>query len=151
TADDITKPVLCEYFDGKMVVNKDVLQHVRSIFERRNLVMPAINLRQAEVPDTCKVLFNKQGTAPGMLFEKDGKVIVAMPGVPHEMMGIVEDHVIPLIQQRFTSDAIIHRSVVTAGQGESFVAERIKDLEAALPSHIKLAYLPGHWMVKLRL
>jgi len=151
TADDITKPLLCEYFGGRMVVNDEVLMQVKSIFEKRNLTMLPINLKQAEVPDCCKVLFNLRGTAPGMQFEKGGTVIISMPGVPHEMMGIVEDHVIPLIQQRFASDAIIHRSVVTAGQGESYIADRIKDLEAALPSYIKLAYLPGHWMVKLRL
>jgi len=151
TSDDITKPLLCEYFGGKMVVNQQVLEHVKGIFGKRNLPILEVNLRQAEVPDRCKVLFNRLGSAPGMLFEKDGKLIIAMPGVPHEMMGIIEDEVIPIIQQRFTSDAIIHRSVITAGLGESFVAERIRDLEAALPAHIKLAYLPGHWMVKLRL
>jgi len=151
TADDITKPLLCAYFGGKMVVNERVLDHVRSIFEKRNLPILAVNLRQAEVPDCCTVLFNAQGTAPGMLFEKKGTMVISMPGVPHEMMGIIEDEVIPLIQQRFSSDAIVHRSIITAGLGESFIAERIKDLEAALPAHIRLAYLPGYWMVKLRL
>jgi nicotinamide-nucleotide amidase len=151
TADDITKPLLCQYFGGKMVVHEEVLKHVKGVFEKRNLPILEINLKQAEVPDTCKVLFNKRGSAPGMLFEKDGRVIISMPGVPHEMMGIVEDEVIPVLQQRFVSDAILHESIITAGLGESFIAERIKDLEEALPSHIRLAYLPGYWMVKLRL
>ena len=151
TADDITKPVLCEYFGGKLVVNEEVLKYVRELFERRKLPVLDRNLRQAEVPDNCTVLFNKQGTAPGMLFEKDGKFIVSMPGVPHEMMGIMEDGVIPEIQKRFASDALVHMSILTAGQGESFIADRIQDLEEALPSHIRLAYLPGPWMVKLRL
>jgi nicotinamide-nucleotide amidase len=115
TADDITKPLLCQYFGGKMVVNEEVLKHVKGIFEKRNLPILEINLKQAEVPDTCKVLFNKLGSAPGMLFEKDDKLIISMPGVPHEMMGIVEDEVIPLLQQRFVSDAIIHESIITAG------------------------------------
>jgi nicotinamide-nucleotide amidase len=151
TSDDITKPLLCQYFGGSLVVNENVLQHVQSIFQKRNLPVLEVNLKQAEVPDNCQVLFNNRGTAPGMLFEKDSKLVIAMPGVPHEMMGIVEDEVIPVIQQRFSSDAIIHRSVITAGLGESFVADRIKDMEAALPAHIRLASLPGFWMVKLRL
>jgi nicotinamide-nucleotide amidase len=151
TADDITKPLLCEYFGGSLVVNEEVLTYVKTLFERRNLPVLERNLKQAEVPDNCKVLFNKQGTAPGMLFEKDAKVIISMPGVPHEMMGIMEDEVVPELQRRFVSDALVHASILTAGQGESFIAERIKDLEEALPSHIRLAYLPGGWMVKLRL
>lgn len=151
TADDITKPLLCEYFGGKMVMNEEVLTHVTGFFQRRKLPMLERNNKQAEVPDNCKVLFNKQGTAPGMLFEKEGRVIIAMPGVPHEMMGIMEDEVIPELQRRFASDAIEHRSIMTAGQGESFIAERIKDIESTLPSYIRLAYLPGAWMVKLRL
>jgi len=151
TSDDITKEVLTAYFGGKLMVHEETLLHIQALFAKRHLSMPEINRQQAEVPDNCKVLFNKNGTAPGMLFEKDGKLVVSMPGVPHEMIGVVEDEVIPIIQQRFISDAIIHRSIVTAGMGESFVAERIKDLEAALPAHIRLAYLPGHWTVKLRL
>lgn len=151
TADDITKPLLTNYFGGKLITDEKVLAHVRGIFEKRSLPVLEVNLKQAEVPDSCKVLFNKQGTAPGMLFEREGKLIISMPGVPHEMMGIMEDEVIPLIQQKITSDVIIHRSIVTAGMGESFIADRIKDLEAALPEHIRLAYLPGYWMVKLRL
>lgn len=151
TADDITKPLLAQYFGGKMVVDERVQLHVRSIFERRNLPLLEVNLRQAEVPESCTVLFNKSGTAPGMLFEKEGKMIISLPGVPHEMMGIVEDEVIPRLRQRFTSDAMVHRSVITAGLGESFLAEKIKDIESALPEHIRLAYLPGFWMVKLRL
>lgn len=151
TADDVTKPLLCDYFGGKLVVNSDVLRHVRGIFERRNLPVLDVNIKQAEVPDVCTVLFNKRGTAPGMLFEKEGKLIVSLPGVPHEMMGIIEDEFIPILQQRFVSDAVVHRSIVTAGMGESFVAQRIHDLETALPPHIKLAYLPGFSMVRLRL
>lgn len=151
TSDDITKPVLCEYFGGKLIVNEAVLAQIKGIFEKRKLVIPDIILTQAEIPDNCAVLLNNRGSAPGMLFEKEGKFIISMPGVPHEMMGIMEEEVIPKLQQKFTSDALIHQSILTAGQGESFIAERIKDLEAALPAHIKLAYLPGNWMVKLRL
>ena len=151
TADDITKPLLCEYFGGKLVVSERVLEHVKSIFSKRNRPFLDRNMMQAEVPDVCTVLFNRMGTAPGMWFEKDEKVIVSMPGVPYEMMAIMEDEVIPRLQQQYMSDAILHRSIITAGEGESFVAERIKDLEEALQPYIKLAYLPSYGIVRLRL
>lgn len=151
TADDITKPLLCEYFGHKLVVNEEVLAHLKSIFTKRNLPILERNMKQAEVPDGCRVLFNNYGTAPGMWFEKNDTIIISMPGVPHEMMGIMNDNVLPDFTNRFYSDALLHRSVITSGLGESFIAERIKDFEENLPPYIKLAYLPGAWMVKLRL
>lgn len=152
TADDITKPLLCKYFDGKMVVDEGALQNVTNIFVNV-LKRPMIsrNLKQAEVPDTCKVIQNKRGTAPGMWFEKNAKVYVSMPGVPHEMKGMMEDDVIPALSTRFNFPHIAHRTLLTAGVGESFLAELIQDFEAALPPHIKLAYLPSYGMVRLRL
>ncbi|HEV2479223.1 MAG TPA: CinA family nicotinamide mononucleotide deamidase-related protein [Puia sp.] len=152
TADDITKPVLSEYFGGKMVVDEDALANVRWIFERV-LKRPMIerNLAQAEVPDTCTVIPNKRGTAPGMWFEKDGRIFVSMPGVPHEMKGMITDYVIPELRRRFRLPFIAHRTLLTAGIGESFLAEHIKDFETALPASIKLAYLPNYGMVRLRL
>lgn len=151
TANDITKPLLCEYFGGKLIVDEQVLANVSALFAKRNLPILERNMKQAEVPDVCKVLFNHHGTAPGMWFEKENKIIISMPGVPHEMMGIMNDWVLPDFTERYTSDALLHRSIITAGQGESFIAERIQDIEERLPAHIKLAYLPGAWMVKLRL
>jgi len=151
TSDDITKPVLCEYFGGKMVVDDRVLAHVKAIFSRRNRPFLESNLKQAEVPDVCQVMFNSMGTAPGMWFEKDGKVYVSMPGVPFEMEHIMTEEVLPRLAERFVSDAIVHRTLITAGEGESFIAETIKDIEAALPGHIRLAYLPSPGSVKLRL
>jgi nicotinamide-nucleotide amidase len=151
TADDITKPLLLEYFGGKMRTDPRVLEHVMGIFAKRNRPVLERNVKQADVPDSCTVLFNRMGTAPGMWFEKDGKVIIALPGVPFEMVCIMEDEVLPRLLQRFSSDAIVHQSIITAGEGESFIAEKIQDLEEALPTHIKLAYLPGPGMVKLRL
>lgn len=152
TADDITKPVLCDYFGGKMVVNEEVLAHVKGIFERRKRPMLERNLKQAEVPDVCKVIYNNVGTAPGMWFEKDGKVVISMPGVPFEMKSMMEQSVLPAIRERYASgDTIIHRNIITMGEGESFIAEKIVDLEEALPAHIRLAYLPSPYMVKLRL
>lgn len=151
TSDDITKPFLCDYFGGNLVVDEKVLAHVKQIFSKRNRPILERNLKQAEVPDNCEVLFNRMGTAPGMLFKKDGKIIISMPGVPFEMMAIMEDGVIPYLQQNYISDALVHRTILTAGEGESFIAERIIDLEEALPKHIKIAYLPSPGLVKLRL
>ncbi len=154
TADDITKPLLCNYFGGNLVVNEKVLAHVKYLFEivfRRPGPMLERNLKQAEVPDVCTVLHNARGTAPGMLFKKDGKVFISLPGVPHEMKGLIVNEVVPYLLSAFTMPAIVHRTAFTFGQGESMLAELLKDFEVSLPSHIKLAYLPNYGMVKLRL
>jgi nicotinamide-nucleotide amidase len=162
TADDITKPLLCDYFGGKLVINKEVEDHVRYLIEkvfRRTGPILERNLKQAEVPDTCTVLFNKRGTAPGMWFSPhplppEGgikKIFVSLPGVPHEMKGLMIDQVIPRLLKEFEMPAIVHRTAFTAGQGESMIAEVLKDFEPSLPPHIKLAYLPNYGMVKLRL
>ncbi|RYZ33172.1 MAG: nicotinamide-nucleotide amidohydrolase family protein, partial [Sphingobacteriales bacterium] len=151
TADDITKPLLCEYFGGKLIVNQDVLKFVKELFEKRGLPVLERNLRQAEVPDNCKVLFNKQGTAPGMLFEQKGKFIASMPGVPHEMKGMMTEQVIPKLKGYFKMPFILHRTLVTSGIGESALAEHIQQWETALPANIKLAYLPNYGMVRLRI
>jgi nicotinamide-nucleotide amidase len=154
TADDITKPLLCQYFGGKLVVDEKVLKHVKYLFEKVFRRAPPIldrNLKQAEVPDVCTVLHNARGTAPGMWFEKEGKVFVSMPGVPHEMKGIMTDHVLPGLRTHFKMSAIVSKTLLTFGIGESFLAERIKDFEEALPPNIRLAYLPNYGMVRLRL
>lgn len=151
TSDDITKPFLCKYFGGKLVVDEEVLEHVRRLFEVRKRPFLEINRKQAEVPDVCTVLRNEMGTAPGMLFEKDGKWIVSMPGVPFEMQSIMTHEVLPRLKERFISDAIIHRNIITSGEGESFIAEMLTEFEAALPPYIKLSYLPAPGSVKLRL
>ncbi len=152
TADDITKPLLAEYFGGKMIVHQPTLDHVQHIFEHI-LKRPMIerNAKQAEVPDNCIVLKNEKGTAPGMLFKRDGKIFVSLPGVPHEMKWIMTNHVLPLIPQIFNTGFIEHRTLLTAGIGESYLAELIQLFELALPAHIKLAYLPNFGMVRLRL
>ena len=151
TADDITKPALCEYFDAKLVVDESVLQHVTNIFARLNRPMIERNAKQAEVPDNCLVLHNERGTAPGMWFEKNGVIIISLPGVPHEMKGLMEQQVLPRLQQKLELPAVLHRTLLTAGQGESMIADRLTDFEAALPPYIKLAYLPAYGMVRLRL
>lgn len=151
TADDITKPLLCKYFGGTMVENEAVKNHIIDIFTRMKRPLLDRNLRQAEVPDVCTVLFNERGTAPGMWFEKNGKIFVSMPGVPHEMKGIMEQHVLPRLPQHFTMPHILHHTLLTAGAGESFIAERLQGFEAGLPENMKLAYLPNYGMVRLRL
>jgi nicotinamide-nucleotide amidase len=154
TADDITKPLLCEYFGGKLIMHQPTLDHVTYLFEhvfKRPMPLLERNRKQAEVPDVCTVLKNERGTAPGMLFEKDGKIFISMPGVPHEMQGIMKDHVFDLIKQRYDMPHIGHRTLLTFGQGESMLAEMIQAWEEALPKFIKLAYLPNYGMVRLRL
>ncbi len=151
TSDDITKPLLCDYFGGKLIVNEKVLIHLKEMFAKRNRPILERNMKQAEVPDVCTVLFNDMGTAPGMWFEKDGKIIISLPGVPFEMQHIMTNVALPRIKDHFPGDAIVHRSVFTAGEGESFIAEKLLDIEASLPPYIKLAFLPDSGFVKLRL
>jgi nicotinamide-nucleotide amidase len=160
TADDITKPVLCKYFGGKLVVDPQARQNVIDVFTKLNRPMIERNLLQAEVPDVCTVIQNKRGTAPGMWFEKpyptlpgeEGKkIFVSMPGVPHEMKGMMTEDVIPQLVKQFELPVILHRTLLTAGVGESFLADLLQNFEKALPAHIKLAYLPNYGMVRLRL
>jgi len=158
TADDITKPLLCDYFGGKMIVDQEALQHVKYIFQHI-LKRPLLerNMKQAEVPDNCTVLINQRGTAPGMWFEKKDpssdskKIIVSLPGVPHEMKGLMQTYIIPRLTNLIADQLIIHRTLLTAGAGESFIAEHIQEWENSLPSQIKLAYLPSYGMVRMRL
>jgi nicotinamide-nucleotide amidase len=154
TADDITKTLLCKYFGGKLVVNENVLLHMKYLFEhvyRRPGRMLERNLKQAEVPDVCSVLHNERGSAPGMWFDSKSKIFISLPGVPHEMKGLVEKEVIPRLQKQLTLPVIVHQTLLTAGIGESMIAEKIKDWEESLPEHIKLAYLPHYGMVRMRL
>jgi nicotinamide-nucleotide amidase len=151
TADDITKPLLCQYFGGKMVTDPQAEANVRHIFEMLKRPMIDRNLRQADVPDVCTVIQNRRGTAPGMWFEKNERIFVSMPGVPHEMKGMMTNDVIPALLERVKVSPVLHRTLLTAGIGESFLAERISEFEAMLPKNIKLAYLPSYGMVKLRL
>ena len=152
TADDITKPLLCKYFDGKMVMHKETLEHVTHIFDVI-LKRPMIerNRKQAEVPDVCTVLKNDVGTAPGMMFEKNGKLFFALPGVPHEMKWLMENKIVSILSKKYINSFIEHRTLLTAGVGESFLAEMLIDFESSLPQNIKLAYLPNYGMVRLRL
>lgn len=159
TSDDITKPLLCKYFGGTLILNEKELEHIKFLFEkvyRRSGPLLEMNMKQAEVPDNCIVLHNPRGTAPGMWFnspkQQDGnKVFISLPGVPYEMKGLMAEEVIPRLKQSFALPVIIHKTLFTAGQGESSIANTIKDWEAFLPQNIRLAYLPGFGMVKLRI
>lgn len=198
TADDITKPALCEYFGAKLIVNENALQNVKDIFIKLNRPLIERNLKQAEVPDNCVVLPNRRGTAPGMWFslhpnhpqteegtantqpmlkhDSDfqkkfqvsevsvqmaspcggsrrgaGCIFISLPGVPHEMKGLMLNSVIPKLKETFELPAVVHRTLLTSGIGESMIAEAIADFENNLPAHVKLAYLPAYGMVRLRL
>jgi len=124
---------------------------VVNIFARYNRPLLEVNRLQAQVPENCEVILNKNGTAPGMWFNVDGKIYVSMPGVPHEMMYMMEDGVLPKLKSSLKLPAIVHKTILTAGEGESFLAERIADIEESLPTDIKLAYLPKLGQVRLRL
>lgn len=152
TKDDITKHTFCEYFEDTLVVNQDVQAHVIELIEKvMNRPASQMNKDQALVPSKCQVLFNKVGTAPGMWIKKEDTVYISLPGVPYEMKYIVENEIIPKIVKEYERPYIIHKTIMTYGQGESLVAERIEDWENSLPEFVKLAYLPSPGRVRLRL
>ena len=151
TKDDITKLTLSKYFNMPLIQDKATLDHINSIFVRLNRPMIEANIKQADVPNGCKVIKNTNGTAPCMWFEQDGKIIVSMPGVPFEMMYLMQEEIIPRIKAAFKLPFIVHQTILTAGLGESFLAQEIIEIEDHLPTHIKLAYLPKLGQVRLRL
>ncbi len=151
TKDDITKRTLAELFGSQLVVDARVSEHVERMLAARGIEFNALNRSQAQVPACCRVLFNAHGTAPGMWFERDGHVLVSLPGVPFEMEHLMQDEVMPRLQARFALRQIVHRTLVTTGLAESLLAERIAPWEDALPDYLKLAYLPAPGVVRLRL
>ncbi len=151
TNDDLTKPLLAEYFDCELAMDSEALKEVTDFFKSKGREITPINEKQAELPICAERITNKLGTAPGMWLERNGTVFVSMPGVPHEMKRMMKDTVIPKLQKCFKTDVIFHKVIKTIGIGESWLADEIKDWEEALPEHIKLAYLPSLGQVKLRL
>lgn len=151
TSDDITRQTLCEFFNTRLVVNKEVLEMITEMMKKRGFSMNENNRRQAEVPESCKVLKNVVGTAPGMWFEKDKTIFISMPGVPYEMNYIMTEHVLPELKKQFSSQIIIHRNIMTYGVPEARLAELLEGFEASIPPEIKLAYLPAAGIIKLRL
>ena len=151
TRDDITKSTLAEYFNMPIRRDQETLQHVEEIFAKLNRPMLEMNSRQADVPDGCTVIKNKNGTAPCLWFEDKGAIFVAMPGVPFEMMYLMDEDIIPRIKQLFKLPFIYHKTILTANIGESFLATELEEIEDKLPENIKLAYLPSLGQVRLRL
>ena len=151
TKDDITKYTLAEYFKTELVINEDVLSHVRSFFERRGREMLDVNIQQAALPKSAKVLKNNVGTASGILFEIDGKTVISLPGVPYEMKHILTTSGFDFLVAKYKVSNLFHRTIHFQGIGESYLAEAIYDIEIRLEEHgIKLAYLPSPGLVRLR-
>ena len=139
TADDITKPLLCDYFGGKLRRDPATLKHIEwlfnEVYKRLGALLPR-NQKQADIPDNCTILHNPRGTAPGMLFQKENRIYISMPGVPQEMKEIMTGSVIPFLQQNLKTPFIFHRTLLTAGIGESMLAEQLVNFEATLQEHI---------------
>lgn len=151
TKDDITKHTLARYFNSELIYNEQVGSFVEQLLSRRGIAFTELNRGQAMVPECCTVLHNGHGTAPGMWFERDGKVVISLPGVPFEMRHLIDDSVVPMLQERFELKAIVHRTMITSGIPESLLAERIAQWEDNLPQVLHLAYLPAPNIVRLRL
>ncbi|AOW18895.1 damage-inducible protein CinA [Polaribacter vadi] len=151
TKDDITKHTIAEYFNDTLALNEEVVHHIKDLFAKYNIPFSESNRLQGMVPTKATYLKNEYGTAPGMWFFENNTVFVSLPGVPSEMKGLMENEVLPKIRKEFQLPFIIHKTLITYGQGESVVAERIEDFENNLPNFIKLAYLPDFGSVRLRL
>ena len=151
TKDDITKHTLCDYFGSTLRYDEVEAEHIRTLLAVRNIAFNDLNRGQAMVPECCTVLHNAHGTAPGMWFEHNGRVVVSLPGVPFEMQHLIDEEVMPRLKVRFELREIVHRTMITFGIAESILAERIAKWEEALPDYIRLAYLPAPNVVRLRL
>lgn len=151
TKDDITKQTLCKYFGVSMIFNDEVFAQVKNLFNLRGFKITEVNRRQADVPENCIPLKNINGTAPGMWFEHEGKIIVSMPGVPFEMKELMVGQIIPRLKKQFNFPNLLKKTIMVQGIGESQLAEIISDWENNLPANYKLAYLPQPGLVRLRL
>lgn len=150
TKDDITKQTLCRYFHTKLVFSEEVYENVKRVLSGR-IPMNALNKSQAMVPEDCLVINNRVGSASVSWFERDGKVLVSMPGVPQEMITVMNEEVIPRLRRKFRTDVIVHRTFTVQNYPESVLAEKLESWETALPDCIKLAYLPKPGLIRLRL
>ena len=151
TKDDITKRVLAEIFNSPMVCHTETYERVERMMAARGIAFNELNKGQAMVPECCTVLANHKGTAPGMWFERNGRVVVSLPGVPFEMEGLMTESVLPLLTRHFELSSVVHRTAITYGLAESMMAELIAPWEDALPPHLHLAYLPSPSQLRLRL
>ncbi len=148
TKDDLTKDALCQYYNCKLIWHEETWERVKAILKRINREPSEMHKVQCYMPDKARVIPNDQGSAPGMMFEEGNKILVSVPGVPHEMKHLLSEKIIQLLPK---GEAVEHRFIRTAGEGETVLAEMIKDIESGLPSDIKLAYLPSFSQVTLRL
>lgn len=151
TKDDITKRVLAELFHSTLVRHQPTYERVERMMTARGIEFNALNQSQALVPECCTVLTNHKGTAPGMWFEREGKVVVSLPGVPFEMEALMTESVLPKLQEHFALRSVVHRTAITFGLAESMMAAHIAQWEDALPPHLHLAYLPSPSQLRLRL
>ena len=151
TKDDITKHTLCDYFGSTLRYDEVEAEHIRTMLAARNIAFNDLNRGQAMVPECCTVLHNAHGTAPGMWFEQNGRVVISLPGVPFEMQHLIDEEVMPRLKAHFELREIVHHTMITFGIAESILAERIAKWEDALPEYIHLAYLPAPNVVRLRL
>jgi len=151
TRDDITKHTLAAYFNSKLIFNQEVFENIKSFLSGRSIPINEFNRKQAEVPENAKIFQNKNGTAPGLWFETDGRVIVSMPGVPHEMKALMKEQILPAISAFFITPVILHKTILTFGTYEARLAEILTDFEQSLPEAFSLAYLPKDGVIKLRL
>ena len=151
TKDDITKKTLADYFGSKLVRHEPTFEFIRTLMTKRGIAFNELNQAQALVPECCTVLMNHNGTAPGMWFERNGKILVSLPGVPFEMMPLINDEVLPRIREHFSLRSVVHKTAITFGLAESALALKIAPWEDSLPAFLKLAYLPNPSQIRLRL
>jgi len=151
TNDDLTKKTLTDYFNTRLIFHQDILEHIESLLVGRGIAVNDLNREQAMLPEAAKILPNRNGTASGMWFENDNKIVISLPGVPFEMKMLIEKEVIPRLIERFRLESIVHKTIMTQGIPESLLAMKIKDWEENLSKGMKLAYLPRPGIVRLRL
>jgi nicotinamide-nucleotide amidase len=151
TGDDITKNTLAGYFKSNLVLNKEVLEHIKKLISHLPGKISERNMKQAELPDNCKIIANNYGSASGMWFEDKGKIFISLPGVTYEMKAMITNDVVPALKERFRLPVIIHKTILTSGVAESIMADKIKDWEEGLPPTLKLAYLPSPGILRLRI
>jgi nicotinamide-nucleotide amidase len=151
TSDDITKPVLCDFFETDLILDQGILEHIKSLLATRGVEINDFNARQAEVPVSAQILHNAMGTAPGLWFEKNGIIFISLPGVPFEMKALITDLVIPKLREKFTFPEVYYKTVITQGSFEAHLAERLRTFEENLPGNISFAYLPSPGIIRLRI
>ena len=151
TKDDVTKSTLAEYFNDKLVLNKDALENIKTFLKERHVPMNELNKKQAEVPSKCRIFRNKTGTAPGMWFEKNGKIIISIPGVPYEMKYLMKNGMLEEISKKAGKGILSHQTIVVQGYAEAVLAEKLESWQNEMPENIKVAFLPSPGIVRIRL